>query len=272
MLESKRRATIFLLLAFLLASVAGYLVYQKVKDLNSELGGMTKIYVAKSDIPARTLIQENQVTTMEIPNKFYVKDSHVVKKDELVNTVLVVPVSKGHIITENMLKPFSNLRNENNRLVSMYPSEKVQFDQVIEALDRVDIIVSTDDNGKQKTEIFMRDVPVAYADGEGKNFSGVALEVSMEDAPKLIHIQNYADKVRVLKANVGKGDTMNTAAPAETDTTKEGAEQKTQPTGTHQPKAQQPATTTPKKTDTTKSTDTKPADTKQTDTKQSGTP
>lgn len=258
-----------MLLAFLLASVAGYLVFQKVKDLNSELGGMTKIYVAKSDIPARTLIQENQITTMEIPNKFYVKDSHVIKKDELVNTVLVVPVSKGHIITENMLKPFSNLRNENNRLVSMYPSEKIQFDQVIEALDRVDIIVSTDDNGKQKTEIFMRDVPVAYAQGSGKDFAGIALEVSMEDAPKLIHIQNYADKVRVLKANVGKGDTMNTATPTETDTTKDSAEQKTQPTGTQQPKAQQPATTTtPKKTETTA----KPADTKQTDTKQSGTP
>jgi Flp pilus assembly protein CpaB len=276
MLESKRRATIFLLLAFLLASVAGYLVYEKVKSLNSELGGMTTIFVAKSNIPARTLIQENQITTMEIPNKFYVKDSHVIDKEDFVDTVLVVPVNKGHIITENMLKPFSNLRNENNRLVSMYPSEKVQFDQEIAALDRVDIIVSTDDNGKQKTEIFMRDVPVAYAQGEGKDFAGVALEVSMEDAPKLIHIQNYADKVRVLKANVGKGDTMNTTPPQEstTDTSKEGAAQKTQPAGTQQPKAQQPGAATPKTTKPadTKQTETKPTDTKTTDPKQSGTP
>ncbi|WP_238533100.1 SAF domain-containing protein [Bacillus methanolicus] len=166
---------------------------------------MTKIYVAKEDIPARTLIQESQITTMEIPNRF-VNKAHVTDKDDLVNMVLVVPLSKEEIIAKNMLKPFSELRQENNRLVAMYPSEKVQFDQVIETLDRVDIIVSTENNGKPTTEIFMRDVPVAFAQGEGEKFAGVALEVSIEDAPKLIHIQNYADKVRVLKANVGKDD------------------------------------------------------------------
>lgn len=221
MLESKRRAAIFLLIAFLLASAAGYLVLQKVKDLNSKLGGMTKIYVAKGDIPARTLIQSNQITTIEIPNKF-VNKAHITDKNELLNKVLVVPVSNREIITENMLKPYSNLQKSNDRLVALYPSEKVQFDQVIEALDRVDIIVSTEENGKHQTEIFMRDVPVVYAQGKGDKFSGVALEVSLEDAPKLIQMQNYADKVRVLKANVGKGDTLSmknsakeAAAPAE---------------------------------------------------------
>ncbi len=206
MLESKKRAAIFLLLAFLLALFAGYLVLEKVKSLNAELGGMTKIYVAKGDVPVRTLIQENQITTMEIPNKF-VNEANITKKDEILNMVPVVPLSKGEIITKNMLKPFSNLRKENNRLVSMSPSEKVQFDQVIEALDRVDIIVSTEENGLPKTELFMRDVPVAFAKGKEDDFAGVALEVSIEDATKLIHVENYADKVRVLKANVGKDDT-----------------------------------------------------------------
>ncbi|MFD2442569.1 SAF domain-containing protein [Bacillus sp. CGMCC 1.16607] len=203
MLESKKRAAIFLLLAFVLALVAGYLVYEKVRDLNAELGGMTKIYIAKGNIPVRSLIQENQITTMEIPNKFK-NPAHITNKDELVNMVLVVPLSKDEIITKNMLKPFSNLREENNRLVAMYPSEKVQFDQVIEALDRVDIVISKEEKGEPKTEIFMRDVPVAFAQGNGDQFAGVALEVKLEDAPKLIHIQNYADKIRILKANVGK--------------------------------------------------------------------
>ncbi|UII56301.1 SAF domain-containing protein [Cytobacillus spongiae] len=210
MLESKRRAAIFLLLAFILALTAGYLVFNKVRDLNAELGGMTKVYVANGDIPVRTLIQENQITTVEIPNKF-VNSAHLTEedKDKLVNKVSVVPLTEGELITRNMLKPYTELRNENNRLIAMYPSEKVQFDQVIETLDRVDIIVSTNTNGEEKTEIFMRDVPVAFAQGEGSEFAGVALEVSMEDAPKLIHMQNYADKVRVLKANVGKGDTVD---------------------------------------------------------------
>nr|WP_295975112.1 SAF domain-containing protein [uncultured Bacillus sp.] len=220
MLESKRRAAIFLILAFLLASAAGYLVLEKVRDLNAELGGMTKIYVAKGDIPVRTLIQENQITTMEIPKKF-VNHAHITNKDELVNKVSVVPLSKEEIITKNMLKSFSNLRDENNRLVAMYPSEKVQFDQVIETLDRVDIIVSTNLNGEPKTEIFMRDVPVAFAQGKDEKFAGVALEVSMEDAPKLIHIQNYADKVRILKANVGKEDSVDITNESKAVTTEQ---------------------------------------------------
>ena len=150
----------------------------------------------------------------------------------------------------------------------MYPSEKVQFDQVVAQMDRVDIIVSTEENGKQKTEVFMRDVLVAHAQGKDeKDFAGVALEVSMEDAPKLIHIQNYADKVRILKANVGLGESVITAKPnasqTTTNTDEEVTDQKTAPGDSKQ----QPATTTPKKTDTTKQTDTK-----QTDTKQGGTP
>lgn len=213
MLESKKRAAIFLILAFLLALAGGLLVFQKVKDLNAELGGMTKIYVAKGDIPVRTLIQENQVMTMEIPNKFVNKKQHITKKEDLLNTVSVVPLTKEDVITKNMLKPATNLQNENNRLVALYPSEKIQFDQVVSPLDRVDIIVSTEINGQPTTEIFMRDVPVAWADGDKpEEFAGAALEVSIDDAAKLIHVQNYADKVRILKANVGKEDAVDPAS------------------------------------------------------------
>lgn len=205
MLESKKKAAIFLLLAFLLAVVAGYLVLEKVRDLNNELGGMTKIYIASADIPVRTLIQENQVTTMDIPNKF-VNKAHLTKKSDLVNKVLVVPISKDEILTKSMLKPYSNLSEENNRLVSVYPNEKVQFDQVVEGLDRVDIIISIENNGQHKTEVFMRDVPVAFAQGKENDFKGAAFELSLEDARRLIHFQNYADKIRILKANVGKAE------------------------------------------------------------------
>ncbi|MGE6260570.1 Flp pilus assembly protein CpaB [Heyndrickxia sporothermodurans] len=205
MLESKRRAMIFLLLAFILAAVAGYLVFDKVRSLNSELGGMTKIYVAAGDIPSRTLITKNQLKTMEIPNR-YVTKSNITNINELTGKVLVVPASNDDILTKNMLKPVSNLREENDRLVAMYRSDKIQFDQVVEALDRVDIIVSTEEDGKKKTELFMKDVPVAWAQGSGKDFAGAALEVRSEYAPKLIHMQNFATHIRILKANVGKDD------------------------------------------------------------------
>ncbi|MEO4054195.1 SAF domain-containing protein [Solibacillus sp. CAU 1738] len=203
MLEAKRRAAIFLILAFLMAAVVGYLVLEKVKQLNAELGGMVEIYVSNGNIPTRTLLQPNQLSKMEIPQKF-LTDSHITADSEIIGYVSVVPLEEGDIVTKNMLKNFANLQNENNRLVALYRTDKVQFDQEIAALDRVDIVVSHDKNGEKTTEIFMKDVPVAFAQGTRENFAGIAVEISMTDAPKLIHMQNYAEYIRVLKANVGK--------------------------------------------------------------------
>lgn len=243
MLESKMRATIFLLLAFVLAAIAGYLVYDKVRTLNAELGGMTKIYVAAGSIPSRTLITEGQIKTMEIPNR-YVLDSYITDKKKLINMVTVVPLEEDDIITGNMLKPATELREANHRLVAMYRSDKVQFDQVVTTNDRVDIIISKEENGEKKTELFMKDVPVAWAQGKGKDFVGVALEVPLDDAPKLINIQNYADHIRVLKANVGKEETQIESQPTETEqqqTQGQEIQAGTEPNGTEQQLNENPA-------------------------------
>lgn len=213
MLESKRKAIIFLSLSFLLAVTAGILFLGKVKSLNSDLGGRTKVYVAATDIPSRTPIEPSQVTTVELPNRFVVKDSHVTDVRDLVNKVFVVPMSKGDLITQNVLKEVSNVQNENNRLVAIFENEKVHFDQEVEAQDRVDIVVSHKFNDQPKTEVFMKDVLVS-AVPPGKEFTGVAVEVSEEDAPKLIHMQNYAESMRILKANVGKEDKNRIEEPA----------------------------------------------------------
>lgn len=220
MLEAKRRAAIFLLLAFLLAAVAGYLVLEKVKQLNAELGGMVEIFVSNGSIPTRTMLQPNQLTKMEIPQKF-LTESHITSESDIFGFVSVVPLEEGDIVTKNMLKNFANLQNENNRLVALYRTDKVQFDQEIAALDRVDIIVSHDKNGEKTTEIFMKDVAVAYAQGTRENFAGIAVEIPVTDAPKLIHMQNYADHIRILKANVGRENERQV-----TTETKNGSTQK----------------------------------------------
>ncbi|MCG7344222.1 flp pilus assembly protein CpaB [Sporosarcina sp. ACRSL] len=232
MLEAKRRAAIFLILAFILAAVTGYLVLEKVKELNAELGGMTSIYIAKGSIPSRSPIELSQVTKMDIPNKF-VTDSHILSEDEFEHKVSIVPLNPGDIITKNMIKPVSNLQDENNRLVTMYRTEKTQFDQVLTALDRVDIIVSTNDNGKKKTEVFMKDVLVAYAQGTNESFSGIAVEVTAEEAPRLIHMQNYAEHIRVLKANVGQANSFGdkNASTGGKEETVEKQEPKEEPAG-----------------------------------------
>lgn len=243
MLESKRRAIIFLALSFLLAALAGFLFLKKIKDMNAQLGEMVEIYEANVDIPSRALIQPDQLTTRQIPKK-YADGSYVVDKMSLKNQVTVVPLSKGDIITKNILKPANMVRDQNNRLITVYASGNIMFDQELEALDRVDIIISTTKAGQPVTEVFMKDVPVAMVAKSDNKFKGVALELPFEDVPKFIHQQHYAELMRILKANVGKGelgipDPFTTTEPNKTETAPKPKPAETKP---QTPPATTPAT------------------------------
>src|SRR4051812_27148624 len=187
MLESKRRAIIFIMISLLLALTAGYLVMKKVGDMNDNLGTMVNVYVANKEIPSRTLIKPEDVGIMEIPKR-YKKPYHVTDPEDIMNKVSVVPLSNEDLIMKGMLKQVSNVMNEKNRLITLMGSDRVIFDESLEALDRVDIIVSHKFNGKEETSIFMQDVKVANVSTEGKakTFKGVRLEVPLEKAPELI--------------------------------------------------------------------------------------
>ncbi|WP_404406795.1 SAF domain-containing protein [Jeotgalibacillus malaysiensis] len=228
MIESKRRALIFFIIAALFAAAAGYFTLQKVKELNNDLGTMVTVYVAGSDIDARDVITPESVAAESIPQKF-VTAEHIRDPEELMNKVSVVPLSQGDVISKNMLKEASAVTEENNRLVTMMSSERVSFDEPLEPLDRVDIMVSNRTDDGNNTEIFMKDVKVARVANNDGQFSGVQVEISLEDTPELIHMQNYADSVRVIKANVGVASQEVAAAeeePAEeTEATEEKADE-----------------------------------------------
>ncbi|WP_345242908.1 Flp pilus assembly protein CpaB [Pontibacillus salipaludis] len=203
MLESKRRAIIFFSIAIVLAGTSGFLVLQKVQALNSNLGTMVQVFVANENISSRDAITPNNIRTEEIPQK-YLRDEHITNEQDLMNKVTVVPLSEGDVITKNLLKQVSTVTEEDNRLITMMSSERVTFDEPLLALDRVDIIVSHEFEGESKTEVFMEDVKVAKVAKKDGEFAGVQVEVPFEKVPRLIHMQNYADSTRIVKANVGQ--------------------------------------------------------------------
>jgi Flp pilus assembly protein CpaB len=220
MLESKRKAIIFIILSVLLALTAGFLVLKKVQALNTNLGTSVQIYVASKEISSRMLITPENIKTEEIPKKF-LKDYHITDAKELVNKVSVVPLSSGDVITKNILKQAASVVEENNRLITLMKSERVFFDEPLEALDRVDVIVSHRFSGKEETSIFMKDVKVARVAKKDDDFQGVQLEVPLEKAPELIHMQNYSDSLRIVKANVGKKEEQEAATKEEKEQVKE---------------------------------------------------
>ena len=248
MLESKRRAIIFLVLSLSLAILAGFLVLQKVKALNNDLGTVVSVYAANEDIASRQELKPSMITTKEIPKK-YLEDYHITDVSDLENKVLVVPLSKGDVISKNILKQASVVMEENNRLISVMSDERVAFDESLEAMDRVDIIVSDKlDGNKAQTKIFMKDVKVARIAKKDNQFKGVQLEIPLDKAPELIHMQNYADSVRIIKSNVGQttpvAEEAQETEPIVTEEAKEeanSAETKAQET-TEQPKSEKEKT------------------------------
>ncbi|WP_010098611.1 SAF domain-containing protein [Ornithinibacillus scapharcae] len=203
MLESKRRAIIFFIIAILLAATAGFLVFKKVQSLNAELGTMVRIYVAAKDVTSRVIITQDDVATEEIPMK-YLKDDHITDVEFLMNKVSVVPLSPGDIITKSMLKEATAVTEEDNRLVALMKSDKVFFDEDLSALDRVDLFVSHDLDGEIVTEMFMEDVKVArVSKNSDGGLTGVQIEIPIEVVSEVIHMQNYAHNIRVIRANVG---------------------------------------------------------------------
>lgn len=203
LLESKRKAIIFLVIAFILAAIAGILLLQKVEELNSDLGRQVEVYVANTNISSREIITPEAITTDEIPRRF-VRDEHVTDIEELYNKVSVVPLSKGELITKNMLKDATAVTDSNHRLIALLKSDNVFFDEELHTLDRVDIIVSHTFNGKPETNVFMTDVNVAKVARNSEEFVGIQVEIPFAKVTELIHMQNYADSIRVVKANVGQ--------------------------------------------------------------------
>lgn len=271
MLETKRRAIIFFLLSLLLAMTAGFLVLKKVRDLNDELGTMVNVFVAKQDITSRTMLTPDDVTTIQIPKRF--KESyHITKPEDMMNMVSVVPLSSGDIIMKNMLKQVSNTVDENNRLITLMGSDRVLFDEPLEAMDRVDIIVSHKFNGKEETSIFMKDVKIARVAKKKDVFKGVMVEIPLDKAPELIHMQNYADSVRIIKANVGKGkngaETVNGTGLEQQDPGKEaGTGEKTAPEGAKTGDPAKAPADDPKQTNDQKTTGNQPSPTTSGETK-----
>ncbi|WP_416145567.1 flagella basal body P-ring formation protein FlgA [Planococcus koreensis] len=142
-----------------------------MKELNTDLGTMVNVYAAGQDIASRSVITPKDITVEKIPKKF-VTDEHITNTDDLQNKVSVIPLSSGDLITKNMLKQASAVMEENNRLITLMSSERVFFDEELEALDRVDIIVSLREKEDNKTEIFMQDVKVARVANDSKKFAG----------------------------------------------------------------------------------------------------
>lgn len=217
MFESKRRALIFLFASVFLALVAVILFSDYIQKTKQSLGEMATVLVAKEDIRAGTAIPDSSLAEKEIPRQ-YLLDSLIQSKEELKGKISVVPIPKGAALTSTMLSDNTIVTGDNRQVMLRAPL--AVFDDNISTFDKVDLVVSYDDQSgagdtskgdKRTTKVLMRDVTVSAVGKKAgsEELAAVGVVVKLEDANSLIWALNFGKEIRVLKSGTAKAQVGN---------------------------------------------------------------
>ncbi len=200
--DAKKRAILFAFLSLIFASIAGILFLNKTEEVDKKLGEKTTIYVAINNVSPREKLTPDAFTAQEVPAQ-YVPPTALRSLKGISQFVTVVPLVKGDMLTTHFLRKSTELTSPNDRLVFLARTDKVMYDQEVDRFDRVDIVITekAEDSQQPETYLFLRNVPVIVAlRDRQKVFQGAGLELPLDIAVKLIHEQNVAESIRVLKA------------------------------------------------------------------------
>lgn len=206
MQDAKRRAILFLVIALMLSLVAGILFMQKVSAIDARLGNFEPVYVAKDGIVAREKLSPDDFEVVEIPKQYIQKsavtDLNMIEYEgrqyKITDLVSVVPLQEGEPLTANILKPRMELSSGDKRMVMIYRTDTVGFDDVFNYGDRVDIVY-VDRNGKGSIYKH-RGIPVVSLAKNDQAVTGLGLEMTLEQAADFVSLQNTAASIRILKA------------------------------------------------------------------------
>jgi pilus assembly protein CpaB len=195
--EAKRNFLLMFALSIVFAGLAGFLLLQKLRSIDRQYGERVQVVVAKQAIPPKTPITPDMLETIEVPGQFAVP-SAVGTPAEAAGQISLIPIQKGDFMTKTMLKKIP-ATGDSLRLVNLTQSERVLFDEPLDATDHVDIVVSLQEEEKPVTKLLLENVPIGRVLSDKERQRAIGVELSMEDAQKLIFMQNFSHQIRVLK-------------------------------------------------------------------------
>lgn len=199
MIDSKRKAILFLTIAFVLAIIASGVILVQINEAKAQLGETVMVAAAASTIGSYHEINESDIKWVELP-KSSAYESFITDEEQIEDAIAVVELREGELLTRSIVRKKLNIP-DNERVVWLNPTENVLIDQQVAEGDRVDIIVSYEVGDGVETKRLLSGVSVVQVE-EGKEMGPVVkISLPIEDAEQLIHYQNLAKQVRVLRVN-----------------------------------------------------------------------
>lgn len=212
MIDSRRKAFIFLAIAFVLAIITALVVINQVQSAQQALSQTTSMPVADEDIPTYTEITSEMIDWVDVPVS---DDSEgfaesTLNEDQILDSIVTVNLSEGDLITPNILRPQVDVPDD-HRVVWLNSTDNVVLDQAVAEGDIIDIIVTDEDEeaemlttrSYEDVQVVQTDIPDEEEQEDGGESAEPAIKVSMdiEDAENFIHMQHTAEYIRVLLSN-----------------------------------------------------------------------
>ncbi|WP_277679681.1 Flp pilus assembly protein CpaB [Gracilibacillus dipsosauri] len=198
MIEAKRKAFIFLLLAFILAVIAAGLIIQQLQVIAESTGKTIQVAVAGKDINSYEELNSSNVEWIDVPLTDQARN-FIQQKSEIKDSISIVDLEEGNYITRNMIRAKSTIP-PNERIVQLNVTDNVIVDEPIGEGDKVDIITVYEAEGGTTASLAFEGIPVVQVAGDGAD-SIIRVSVTIEDAQQLIYYQNIAKQIRVLRLN-----------------------------------------------------------------------
>lgn len=230
MIDAKRKAIIFLTLAFILAIMTAWFITNQISEAQEVLGQSVQVAVAKKDIPAYIEITPDMIDWTNIPQSSDLS-SLISEQAELEGNVSIAPLKKGDLFTSNLVRPRVDIPND-HRIVWLNPSDNVIMDQEIAVGDDIDVIASYKEKNDTVTKRILEDIPVIQSeekgggdDDNGGTARALKVSLSIPQAELLIHMQNTAEQVRVLRVTQVSEEDNGDELSEQLDETEEAAEE-----------------------------------------------
>lgn len=195
MYEAKRRALIFGMLAFAVFALVAVLLVQRVNQVQAAVGDMVEVVVAAKDVPARTALSEDLVTTVKMPKR-YALPSLLSSPADVKGQLTTVRLAKGEPLTAGVLRP---VRTEDSplRTVTLMAGTTVVIPPSTAPGDRVDVIAARKEGEKEVARVVLEGVPVVDVYRTDK-IQGVTVALPLEEARLLVEAVNFSKQVHLL--------------------------------------------------------------------------
>jgi len=208
MIDSKRKAIVFLTISFILAIVTAGVVLVQISQAQDRLGEMIEVASVKEDVPSYTEINESDIEWVKFPRS-NAYSSFITDVKDLEDVISIVNLESGDILTKSLVRKKLDIPT-NERVVWLNATEIVLIDQAVTEGDLVDVIVSREIEKSVETKRLLSNIKVVQIDKGIEDTESIKISLPISEAEQLIHYQNFAKQIRVLRVNqVGDEETSN---------------------------------------------------------------